>query len=172
MLKDICNKYGIDYNIYIELDNNKLKKISDKNSKSFIIQDILYYIKTSNIPKPTIYKKYIQNYNSTENIKENDYIYYGQYKTTDKNILKLLKSLTKNLFKFGAISQKIIKKCFKKNKLITYKEFANLWLNEYKKGDIKFEELAYNQFMKKYGNKEKWFLYKNNIINKIKELLL
>lgn len=41
--------------------------------------------------------------------KANDLVYYGQYKTTQKPILKLMKSLTNNQFKFGAISQIVIR---------------------------------------------------------------
>jgi len=33
-----------------------------------------------------------------------DYIYYGEYKTTNNNIKKLLLKLTDNKFKFGALS--------------------------------------------------------------------
>lgn len=170
-LKQICNKYNIDYYIYIIIDKN-IKKTNNINHKEIIINDIIYYLKTNNIPKPTIYKQHIQNYTLINNITANDYVYYGQYKTTNKKILKLLKSLTNNLFYFGAISQKLIKYIWRKNKLITYHEFAKLWLNEYNKGDIKYEELAYNQFMKKFGNTEKWFELKYNTINKIKRLVL
>lgn len=172
ILKKICNKYNIDYHIYIITDTDQLKKINDINHKELIIKDILYYLKTKKIPKPTIYKQNIQKYTSTNNIIADDYVYYGQYKTTDKNIYKLLKSLTNNLFHFGAISQKIVKYIWKKNKLITYNELATLWLKEYEKGDIKYNELAYNQFMKKYGDKNKWYILKNEKINKINKLLL
>lgn len=166
-LKKICNKYNIDYNIYIELKNNNIKKIQGINHKEFIINDIIKYLLTKKIPKKTIYKLIIQNYDSLEYIDENMYIYYGQYKTTNKNILKLLKKITNNLFYFGAISQKLIKYYWKKNKLITYKEFAKLWLIEYNNGDIAYPELAYNQFMKLNNNKNEWFKYKQKITDNI-----
>ena len=41
-----------------------------------------------------------------------------------------MKKLTNNKFKFGAISQKIIRFIWRKNILISYKEFANLWIKE------------------------------------------
>lgn len=102
------------------------------------------------------------------NINKNDYIYYGQYKTTNKDILKLMKTLTNNKFKFGAISQKIIRLIWKKNKLITYEQFANKWLKENEKG-INYEELAYNQFMKNNGNIKEWFENKNKVILLLKK---
>lgn len=106
--------------------------------------------------------KKIINYEKLINLTETSFIYYGQYKTTNKNILNLMKKLTHNLFKFGAISQKIIRYTWRNNKLITYKKFADLWIKENNKG-INFKELAYNEFMKKYGSTVKWFELKNNI---------
>jgi len=164
LIKKICNKLNIYYNIFIEIDDNNIKKTNEILHKEFIIDNILHKIKT-NESKKIIYKKKIQKLNSNIlNINEMDYIYYGEYKTTNKNIKKLLLKLTDNKFKFGAISQKIIKSYWKDNKLINYKDFSKLWLNEYVKGDIKYKELAYNQFMKNNGDKEEWFKLKNKAI--------
>lgn len=74
-----------------------------------------------------------------------------------------MKRLTNNLFKFGAISQKIIRIQWRQNKLITYKKFAELWIKENTKG-INYPELAYNEFMKQNGNKDEWHKNKKNII--------
>lgn len=62
-------------------------------------------------------------------------------------------SLTNNKFKFGAISQKIIKKYWMCGKTLTYSKFAHEWLKEYEQGEIDYDELAYNKFMKIYGDK-------------------
>lgn len=174
-LKEICDKYDINYNIYIETDDG-IKKINDNLHKEFIIKKIFNVLIDKRTDKKIIYPIKIQNYGSTNNLKHTDYIYYGQYKTTDKNIKKLLMNLTDNKFKFGAISQKIIKKSWikarTKNKLLTYKYFAHLWLKEYNNGEIDYDELAYNKFMKQYGDKNKWFAEKDIIINKFKTMKL
>ena len=78
--------------------------------------------------------------------------------------------LTNNKFKFGAISQKIIKKYWMENKLLTYKKFSTLWLEEYNNGYVNYDELAYNKFMKQYGDKNKWFEEKEKIIRKFKQM--
>lgn len=161
-LKYICNIFNISYNIYI-IKNGIEYKTSEIDHKEIIINNIL-----SKNPQKTLYNETIINYNNLTNLSKDNIIYYGQYKTTNKKILNLLKYLTDNKFKFGAISQKIIRYIWKDNKLITYNEFAKLWLNEYKKG-INYKELAYNQFMKKYGDKNKWFEYKNDIIKLYKK---
>lgn len=175
-LKIICEKLNISYNIYIE-KNDKIIKTNEIDHKIIIINNIKKSLKNNKIINidnklpsspiyKTIYKKNIINFNKLDNINENTYIYYGQYYTTNKDILKLMKELTNDKFKFGAISQKIIKTIWKKNKLITYKEFANLWINENDKQilGINYPELAYNQFMKKVGDRNKWFDMRNEII--------
>lgn len=121
-LKKICNKLNIDFNIYIET-NDGIKKIQDSLHKEFIINKIIKVLNGKKDNK-VIYSKHIQNYSSTIGIKNTDSVYYGKYKTTDKNIKNLLKTLTDGHFKFGAISQKIIKTYWSKNKLLTYNEFA------------------------------------------------
>lgn len=170
-LKKICDNLKIDYNTYIKTDDG-LKKTGETNHKEFIINDILFYIKNDDIPPKTIYNKNIQCNDKTDDLTPSNKVYYGQYKTTDKNILKLMKNLTNNKFKFGAISQKIIKSYWKKNKLITYKKFAELWCNENDQGDVKYKELAYNQFMKKYGSKDEWKKKKEEAINLFKKCKL
>ena len=111
-LKKICNKLNIFYNIFIEKDN-KIVKSNIILHKDFIIKLILQKIKYDKTSKIIYYKK-IQNFDSTNNIDEHSYVYYGQYKITDKNIYNLLVKLTNNKFKFGAISEKIVKNVWKK----------------------------------------------------------
>ena len=165
-LKSICSNYGIYYNIFIERNNNVIKT-SEVDHKETIINNISYYLKKNKIPPKTLYKKKIINFNKLEKISKEGFIYYGQYKTTNKIILNLLKELTNGNFKFGAISQKIIRKIWKSNKLITYENFAKLWEKENEKGGINYPELAYNQFMKKYGSTEEWYNHKRNIMKEL-----
>ena len=166
-LKSICDNYGIFYNIFIEKDSMQVMKTSEVDHKETIINNISYYLKNKKIPPKTLYTKKIINFDKLDKVSKDDFIYYGQYKTTNKNILNLLKELTDAKFKFGAISQKIIRKVWKNNKLITYKNFANLWSKENEKGEINYPELAYNQFMKKHGSTEKWYEHKKNIMKEL-----
>lgn len=137
-------------------------KTNEIEHKIIIINNIKKYL-NNKMPTKTIYKKKIINYNCINILNENTYIYYGQYKTTNKKILELMKNLTYNKFKFGAISQKIIRNIWRQNKLITYKQFSELWINENNIG-IKYAELAYNEFMKTNGNKDEWHQNKKAIL--------
>lgn len=132
-------------------------------NKEFIINKILNVLHGKKDRK-IIYSKMIQNYETTQHLKKSNIVCYGQYKTTDKNVKNLMINLTNGKFKFGAISQKIVKKHWAQNKLLTYDNFSKLWLKEYDNGLINYDELAYNNFMKKYGDKKKWFAEKAKIV--------
>lgn len=169
-LNKICDKLGIDYNIYIETDDG-MRKINDKLHKEFIIDKILGVLNGKK-DRVVVYSKTIQNYGTTEHLKKTNYVYYGQYKTTDKNVKRIMVKLTNGKFKFGAISQKVVKKHWAQNKLLTYENFSKLWLEEYNSGAINYDELAYNNFMKKYGDKNKWFAEKAKIVATFEKMKL
>ena len=168
-LKSICDNYGIYYKIFIEKDSKEIKT-NEIDHKETIINNISYYLKKKKVPQKTLYTKKIINFDNLDKVSKDDFIYYGQYKTTNKIILNLLKELTDGKFKFGAISQKIIRKVWKNNKLITYENFAKLWEEENKKGEINYPELAYNQFMKKHGSTEEWYKHKKNIMKELSKI--
>jgi hypothetical protein len=166
LLKSICQKLDIEYNIYLEN-----KKTAEILHKEFIIELILHKLKTGKVIVIR-YPKKIQNYNDTKNLDKDDFVYYGQYKTVDKNVYRLLRKLTNNKFYFGAISQKIVKTHWKNSNLITYKQLAEEWLKEYEKEDVDYKESAYNQFKKNGGTLDQWKKFKNYVINNFKKIKL
>lgn len=165
-LKIICQNLNLEYNIFL-----KNKRTSEILHKQFIIEIILHKLRTGKVIVIS-YPNKIQNYDNTKNVDEDDFVYYGQYKTTNKNIYRLLRKLTNNKFHFGAISQKIVKTHWKNSNLITYKQLAKQWLEEYEKGDVDYKELAYNQFKKNGGTLDEWKKLKNSVINNFRKLKL
>ena len=53
----------------------------------------------------------------------------------------------------------------------SFENFAKLWEEENKKGEINYPELAYNQFMKKHGSTEEWYKHKKNIMKELSKEL-
>lgn len=169
-LIQICAKHNLFYNIFLETDDG-IKKTPEILHKAFIIENILNFLHHKIINK-VVYSKQIQNYQNTP-VNENSILYYGQYSVTNKNVFSLMKKLTDNQFKFGAISQKMVKGYWKHNKLITYRQFAIDWLKEYNLSSGHYsqnnKELAYNRFMAIHGNKDKWKIYKKQAILFLKQ---
>ncbi len=59
---------------------------------------------------------------------ESDRIFYGQYKDSNPNLLKLMTQLTDGAFEAGAISQEVLRACWTRGEAPTYRDFAKLWL--------------------------------------------
>lgn len=137
-LQNICNKFNITFDIYLQTNDNKLIKSGYKDEKKRMIENIRMYSNNKK-PKLTVYKKNIICYAELDHIKSNDYVYFGQFKNGDKKILKLMLSLTNDKFKFGSIGIDILRETWKKNKLITYHEFANKWIKRNNNKKIKKE---------------------------------
>lgn len=128
-LKTTCDKYKIPYKIHIEVSKNKLKKINDMDRKGIIIKRIKHFVSTGKTQKPTIFpNKVISTFKLPSPLQSSHLILYGEYKNGDKNILYLLKSLTDNQFKFGAIAQEVLRECWSKGEAPSYAKFAKLWL--------------------------------------------
>ncbi len=47
-----------------------------------------------------------------------------------------------------------------------------MWMEEYNKGEIGYEELAYNKFMKQHGDRKKWAQLKHDVVNKFRGMKL
>lgn len=128
-IKDFCNRVGIPYKIHHRRDG-KLRVSGEIDSKSIILERIRGYIKNRDIGQPTVYSKKVVCFDPLPKvIIASDRIFYGQYKTTHKNILSLMKDLTDGKFTFGAISQEVIRDFWREEKTPTYRQFAQAWVN-------------------------------------------
>lgn len=128
-LKSICNKLNIPYFINMEMPDGHIKQTRDMDRKGIVLKRIKYFLNTGKIQKQTIYLNSVICTDKLSNpLQENIRVFYGQFKSTDKNILFLMKRLTSNQFKFGAIAIMVLRDCWSKNIAPTYKEFAKLWL--------------------------------------------
>lgn len=156
-LKFICDKFQIPYYIYYKYDNKTVKS-SYIEPKMNLIKRIKYFLIKNKIKPAKIIDENLVNFDDIpKNLSENDYIYFGQYKNGSTIIYNLMNKLTNNKFHFGALSCFLIRELFFRNKLITYKKFAKLYL-KYLNKNIKHPEWQYINFK---GNN--WKEYRLNI---------
>jgi hypothetical protein len=76
-------------------------------------------------------------------VTKNSYVFYGQFNSINKDISKLLKRLTDDKFKFGAIAVQLAWDLWGNGKLVTYEQFAKLWLNKLERHKKPLKEWAY-----------------------------
>ena len=127
-IKAFCNKTGIPFKIHY-YRANKLRVSGEIDRKAIILDRIRFFIKSRTIAQPTIYKTKVTCFDPLPSkLAPSDHIFYGQYKTTHKNILSLMRALTDGEFKFGAISQEVIRDFWREGKAPSYEQFAIAWI--------------------------------------------
>lgn len=127
-IRSYCDAVGIPYKIHYHKDG-KVRVSGEIDRKAIILDRIRAFIKTGNIVKATLYASKVTSFSPlSSKLDASDRVFYGQYKTTHKNILALMKSLTKEQFKFGAISQEVIRDFWREGIAPTYSQFARAWL--------------------------------------------
>lgn len=169
-LKQLCNYLKIPYYFYKKNDNGDLIKLSYHLVKKDIVKKLIKLINNKNdksIYEPIIIKnKLFANKPILTNVKKNDFIYIDQYKNGNKYIYNLLKKLTDNKFKIGSLSCFLIRKIFKNNILITYQNFAQMYLKHIDK-NIEHPEWMYINY-----KNDNWHNDRKNIADKIMNYFL
>ena len=129
-LREFCDAHGIPYAIYFETEDGRMRKSRDADRKGIVIGRVLHFLNTGNIGPRTVFAKSVVRFEPMRSLPtESDRIFYGQYKDSDPNLLKLMRLLTGGKFEAGAISQEVLRACWTSGEAPTYREFAKLWLN-------------------------------------------
>jgi hypothetical protein len=122
-LRQFCDAHGIPYRIHIE-SKGRVIRTSDCDRKGIVIDRILHLLRTGKIKPNTVFPASVV---AVEKLghdpRESDLVRYGQYKSSDPGIGKLMKRLTDGKFEFGAISQIVIRECWSQG--ITRRHTAN-----------------------------------------------
>lgn len=164
-LKKVCDLLKFSPFFFVE-KNGKLKK-ERVDKKITIIKNILKVIE-GKLPTISIIPENVTNYNVLSRVSKNDLVYYGQYVSTNKKILKLMKKLTNGSFKFGVISHDILYKYWKKGILLTYEELAN----EYLESSSKIHpEWKYIEYIRENGTREGWEKHRSLKANEVLKLI-
>lgn len=168
-LENIAKKFNIPIHIFEQKDN-QIIETNIREVKINIIKNILRLIIGKKL-KQTIIPQNVINKSPIKNLNEYSKVYYGQFKSNNKQILNLMKQLTNNKYKNGAIAFIILRNLWSKGKLINYKEFAKLWLKENEKHDKPNIEWAYLTDLNQGTNLDDWKNYRRKISKKIIKLL-
>lgn len=127
-IKTFCDQVSIPYKIHYYRDK-KLRVSGEIDRKAIILDRIKIFIATQTIATATIYPPKVTCFDPIPaKLRASDRIFFGQYKTTHKNILLLMKGLTDGEFKFGAISQEVIRDFWREGHAPTFQAFAKAWI--------------------------------------------
>lgn len=140
-LTSYFKKYNLPYTIY-EATTDKPKRTSIIERKGKLISKLKRFLKGGKV-KPTIIPLNVINHDKLVGLTKNSYVFYGQFNSINKDISKLLKRLTDDKFKFGAIAVQLAWDLWISGKLVTYEEYAKLWLAKLERHKKPLKEWAY-----------------------------
>jgi len=160
-LKKICHELGIDCYYYVR-HNDKLVR-GRMNKKIIVIKNILKVLNHGKA-KLTIIPANVVCFDKLKNIDKSSKVYYGQYINGNKQILRLMKKLTNNEFKFGVIAQDILFDNWRRSKLLSYNELAAKWLKYKSKSH---PEWNFIQYVRDNGSADGWKEYRKKLAKKV-----
>lgn len=128
-LREFCDARGIPYTVYFETEDGRVRKSRDADRKGIVIDRVVHFLNAGTIKPRTVFARSVVRFEPVRSPPmESDRIFYGQYKDSDSELLKLMKLLTGGKFEAGAISQEVLRACWTRGEAPTYREFARLWL--------------------------------------------
>jgi hypothetical protein len=128
-LREFCDAHAIPYAIYFQGDDGRIRKSRDADRKGVVIDRVVHFLNTGTIKPRTVFAKTVVRFATISSAPvQTDCIFYGQYKDSDPNFLKLMKQLTGGAFEAGAISQEVLRACWTRGEAPTYRDFAHLWM--------------------------------------------
>jgi hypothetical protein len=128
-IREFCDEHKVSYTIWVESADKKLRKTRDDDRKGVILDRIRHYLKTGSIPAATRFPSSVVCYDDPPaKLKATDRLFYGQYDKKSESMNNLLKSLTGDRFRNGAIARILAREFWSKGIAPTYQEFAAAWL--------------------------------------------
>ena len=128
-IKDLAKEFKIPVYIHYEDDKGSTRKTAEIESKIYLLNRLYLYFREKKIAPKLIYKKRVTQMNSKKkNFFPEDFVLYGEFKSTNAPLKKELERLTGDKFRFGALAFIEAHKLWRKGVLCTLKDFAEIWL--------------------------------------------
>ena len=172
-IRSLAYHFKLPINIHYQNQQNKILKKSDIESKRYLLDKMFAYIQGERKFDPMVYYQQVVSFQPFKNIyHENDLVLYQDFKSTNKILKSFLKKITSEKFYFGAVAFIEAHKIWRKNKKVTLKEYAELWMAALRGGDGSFEEWAYICEIQKGMSKDEWKNFRQDKASSILSVLL
>ena len=126
-IRSLSEELGIPYKI-LHKKGDRLCKTSTFDRKDVLLDRIRSYANTGKLPAPTILPEKVVDLGPIPTKpKETDLIKFGQFKHGHKGIENLLRKLSDDKFKDGAIARDVLRDFWTNGKTPTYKQFLHAW---------------------------------------------
>lgn len=153
----LCKARGISFTIFAEDFSGEIVNTREKDRKGIVLARMKHYLKTGKVQAPTTFKKAIVRLNQKlDDPKSTDKIYYNVYDKKNKALMNLLKRLTDDEYKDGAIARILLREFWTSGKAPTIKEFASAWKKAKREHIAPNEEWAFLADRSKGKDTSEW----------------
>lgn len=128
-IREICEKHKIPYVICVETPDGKSRKTGERDRKGVVLERLRLFLRTGRVGQETCFPADVVRFDAaTKELVANDRLFYGRYDKNNRQMVALLKSLTKGAFQNGAVARILAREFWAAGKAPTFQEFAAAWL--------------------------------------------
>ena len=127
-IRGFCSERGIPYRIVAEYPNGKVKATKDTDRKPIVLARVRRYLTTGEVGQPTrIPAAIVREENPPARPGPRDRLYYRWYAKEHKGVMRLLRDLTADRFRDGAVARVLAMKFWTRGEAPTFEEFSRSW---------------------------------------------
>ncbi len=143
-MRGFCRAHGIPWAIMREEADGTLRRTSDIDRKSVVLDRVRTYLKTGRVPGPTVFRQAVlAPSDPPPRFRPSDRLYYGWYDKHDPALVDALEALTGGAFKNGAVARILCREFWTAGTAPTLREYAEAWMEADARGLWPHPEAAY-----------------------------
>ena len=128
-IKAFCKKHGIPYEILVATADGARKKTGELDRKGVMLERVRHFLTTGTVLPQTCFPASVVGFDAHhEHPAAGDRLRYGQYEKTNRAMMAILKDLTDDRFKDGALARILLREFWGLGKAPTLEAFATAWL--------------------------------------------
>src|SRR5262245_46481291 len=127
-IRGFCSERGIPYRIVSEYPNGKVKATKDADRKPIVLARVRRYLTTGDVGQPTrISARIVREGNPPARLGPRDRLYYRWYAKEFAVVMRLLRRLTGDRFRDGAVARVLAMEFWTRGEAPTFQKFARAW---------------------------------------------
>jgi len=128
-IRGFCSERGIPYRIVAQYSNGKVKVTKDTDRKPIVLARVRRYLTTGQVGQPTrISAQIVREENPPARIGPRDRLYYRWYAKEFEDVLRVLRELTADRFRDGAVARVLAMAFWTRGEAPTLEQFARSWI--------------------------------------------
>ena len=134
-MRGFCRRHAIPFAIHVVSPEGKRKRSRDLDRKSIVLERVRRFLETGEMGEPTTFAAAVCSEAPVPSkLKASDRLYYGWYDKKNEDLIGLLRRLTDDRYRNGAVARILMREFWTSGVAPTFAEFAEAWIEAEKKG--------------------------------------